>query len=227
MRLPRGATNCGSRSAKMTRGQRRLPQKKRRTSICNCTARPPRGDRPASADSGCERGARGASKAGTEPCRAWSSGQVSGPRPRQTQARVADHADEATAAAGKSGSAPDTLPAPVSSFTGIEQEPTYLSGACTASQMEGDWSMWLSMDPIMLFADTTRTKANSADIQGVGIVEAGPLLLVDAQSETQAGRVDPALADLDQAVGTVGRRSSRSTYVIGPLFWHLETASQR
>jgi hypothetical protein len=38
VRRPRGATNCGSRSAKMTRGQRRLPQKKRRTSICSCTA---------------------------------------------------------------------------------------------------------------------------------------------------------------------------------------------
>ena len=36
-------------------------------------------------------------------------------------------------------------------------------------------------------------------IHRVGIVEAGLLLLVDAQRETQARRVDPALAHLDQA----------------------------
>src|SRR6266496_3676195 len=36
-------------------------------------------------------------------------------------------------------------------------------------------------------------------IHGVGVTEAGPLLLPDAERETQARRVDPALTHLDKA----------------------------
>src|SRR6266705_6142721 len=55
-------------------------------------------------------------------------------------------------------------------------------------------------DLLQLAAPLEQQVAAVFDLEDrVGVAEAGPLLLVDAQPETQARRVDPALAHLDQA----------------------------
>jgi len=67
----------------------------------------------------------GVSRAGIAPCGVLWSGRVSGPCPRRTHARGEAHAGEAESYGAESGSAPENVPDPKPSFTGIEQEPKH------------------------------------------------------------------------------------------------------
>src|SRR5713226_7855664 len=87
------------------------------------------------------------------------------------------------------------FPAPVGTPLGAEQ------GSYLAYIQPGTRSVDQALEDLLqLAAPMEQQVAAVFDLKDrVGIAEAGPLLLLDAQGETQARRIDPLLAHLDQA----------------------------